>query len=345
MRSIASRRTRTRKPTLLRVDRLKAALFRGGSELTDPQHMAPLAAYHGHKPPAPPWFDAAMAQEPERTVVEIEGAKVEILAWGERGKPGLVFLHGGAAHADWWSFIAPFFADGRRVVAPTFTGMGRSDWREHYVFEQFVREARSAGEAAGAFEAGKPVVVGHSFGGRVAMGLARDFGDDVAGAVMVDPPFFAPQNFRPPAPPQPSKLARPKPSLAAVVARFRLMPPQRCENLFVLDAIARRSVREAVDEDGKPGFSLCFDPHFWEKFGRIDPTPIVAAARCPMALIRGADSKLFKADDADYLMSFLKAGSPHVAIPEAEHHVMIDQPLAFVSALRALIAAWPTALS
>ena len=313
--------------------------------MTDPQHMAPLAAYHGHKPPAPPWFDAAMAQEPERTVVEIEGAKVEVLAWGERGKPGLVFLHGGAAHADWWSFIAPFFADGRRVVAPTFTGMGRSDWREHYVFEQFVREARAAGEAAGAFEAGKPVVVGHSFGGRVAMGLARDFGDDVAGAVMVDPPFFAPQNFRPPSPPQPSKLARPKPSLAAVVARFRLMPPQRCENLFVLDAIARRSVREAVDEDGKPGFSLCFDPHFWEKFGRIDPTPIVAAARCPMALIRGANSKLFKADDADYLMSFLKAGSPHVAIPEAEHHVMIDQPLAFVSALRALIAAWPAAPS
>ena len=187
MRSIASRRTRTRKPTLLRVDRLKAALFREGSELTDPQQMAPLAAYHGHKPPAPPWFDAAMAQEPERTVVEIEGAKVEVLAWGERGKPGLVFLHGGAAHADWWSFIAPFFADGRRVVAPTFTGMGRSDWRERYVFEQFVREARAAGEAAGAFEAGKPVVVGHSFGGRVAMGLARDFGDDVAGAVMVDP--------------------------------------------------------------------------------------------------------------------------------------------------------------
>jgi len=158
---------------------------------------------------------------------------------------------------------------------------------------------------------------------------------------MVDPPFFAPQNFRPPAPPQPSKLARPKPSLAAVVARFRLMPPQPCENLFALDAIARRSARETVDEHGKPGFALCFDPHFWEKFGRIDPAPIVAAARAPMALIRGAKSKLFKADDADYLMSFLKAGSPHVVIPEAEHHVMIDQPLAFVAALRALLAAWP----
>ena len=278
--------------------------------MNDPQHMAPLAPFHGAKPPAPPWFDAAMAREPERSHVEVEGAKVEVLAWGERGKPGLMFLHGGAAHADWWSFIAPFFAETHRVVAPTFTGMGRSDWREHYAFEQFVREARQAGRATGAFDAGKPVIVGHSFGGRVTMGFARDFGEEIAAGVMVDPPFFAPQNFRPPAPPQPSRMARPRASLAAVVARFRLMPPQPCLNPFILDAIARRSAREVVDEHGKPGFALCFDPHFWEKFGRIDPAPIVAAARAPMALIRGEKSKLFKADDADYLMSFLPAGSP-----------------------------------
>ena len=187
--------------------------------------MAPLAAFHGIRPPAPAWFVQAVAQEPERTFVEVEGAKVETLAWGERGRPGLMFLHGGAAHADWWSFIAPFFADDWRVVASTFTGMGRSDWRESYVFEQFVREARESGRAAGAFECGPPVVVGHSFGGRAAMGLSRDFGHELAGAVMVDPPFFAPQNQRPPSPPRPSRARRVQHSLAAIVARFRLMPP------------------------------------------------------------------------------------------------------------------------
>ena len=136
-----------------------------------------------------------------------------------------MFLHGGAAHADWWSFIAPFFAKDYRVVASTFTGMGRSDWREHYVFEQFLREAREAGRAGGAFDGGKPVVVGHSFGGRAAMGLSRDFGPELKGAVMVDPPFFAPQNLRPPSPPRPSRARRVQHSLAGVVTRFRLMPP------------------------------------------------------------------------------------------------------------------------
>ena len=309
--------------------------------MNDPQLMAPLAAFHGLKPLAPAWFVQAIAQAPERTFVEVEGAKVEVLAWGERGRPGLMFLHGGAAHADWWSFIAPFFAKDHRVVAPTFTGMGRSDWREAYVFEQFVREAREAGRAGGAFEAGKPIVVGHSFGGRAAMGLSRDFGPELRGAVMVDPPFFAPQNQRPPSPPRPSRARRVQHSLAAIVARFRLMPPQLCDNLFILDFIARRSARETIDHEGKSSWALSFDPHFWERFTRIDPVPILSAAHCPLALIRGAKSQLFKPDDADYLMSFCPSGSPHVEIPEAEHHVMIDQPLALVAALRALLASWP----
>ena len=31
----------------------------------------------------------------------------------------------------------------------------------------------------------------------------------------------------------------------------------------------------------------------------------------------------------------------HIEIPAARHHLMVDQPLAFVAALRGLLAAWP----
>jgi pimeloyl-ACP methyl ester carboxylesterase len=304
--------------------------------------MAPLAAFRGQKPPAPAWFERVVAIEPERTFVAVEGAQVETLAWGERGKPGLILLHGGAAHADWWSFVAPFFASERRVVAPTFTGMGRSDWRAAYDFRQFVREAREAARAAGAFEAGPPAVAGHSFGGRIAVGLAHDFGDEIAAAAMVDPPFFAPQNQRKPSPPRAATREHSvRPSLEAIIARFRLAPPQACDNLFILDFIARRSARKAVDAEGRPGWSLSFDPHFWERFGRLDPIAMVKGARAPLALIRGAKSQLFHPEDAAWLLSLIAPDSPYVEIPEAEHHVMIDQPLAFVAALRALLAAWP----
>src|ERR1700729_182085 len=186
--------------------------------------MAPLAAFRGQKPPAPAWFERVIAIEPERAFVAVDGAQVETLAWGERGKPGLILLHGGAA-----------------------------------------REA-------GAYDSGPPVVVGHSFGGRIAAGLAHDFGDELAAAVMVDPPFFAPQNQRSPSPPRSTTREHSvRPSLEAIIARFRLAPPQACDNLFILDFIARRSARKAVGADGAPGWSLSFDPHFWEKFGRLDP--------------------------------------------------------------------------
>ena len=30
-----------------------------------------------------------------------------------------------------------------------------------------------------------------------------------------------------------------------------------------------------------------------------------------------------------------------VIIPDSEHHIMVDQPLALVAAIRALLVAWP----
>ena len=36
----------------------------------------------------------------------------------------------------------------------------------------------------------------------------------------------------------------------------------------------------------------------------------------------------------------LRRPTPVVTIPSAHHHVMLDQPLAFVTALRALLAGW-----
>ena len=37
----------------------------------------------------------------------------------------------------------------------------------------------------------------------------------------------------------------------------------------------------------------------------------------------------------------IPADAPQVMIPDSEHHIMVDQPLALVAALRALLAAWP----
>ena len=89
---------------------------------------------------APAWFRQALADEPERTFVEVDGCVIETLAWGPRGAPGVLLLHGFTAHADWWSFVAPWLAGQRRVIALSLSGMGRSGWRDSYSLEQYARE-------------------------------------------------------------------------------------------------------------------------------------------------------------------------------------------------------------
>jgi len=316
---------------------------------------APLARFRGEAPPAPPWFIRALAQAPERRRVNVEGAGIETLAWGEAGRPGLLFLHGHGAHADWYSFIAPFFAARHRVVAMSWSGMGGSDWRESYSIDQYAREAVAVAEATGLFAAAAPpVVVGHSLGGAAALALAADFGDRFAAAVVVDPPVFRPERIEKHRQNQPRYNLRTHtryPTLAAALARFRLMPLQPCDNIFILDHIARLSLREVEGRGEVPsGWSWRFDWGLWSRLARRNPKPLIAAARCPLALVRGGRSRLMAREDAAFMMSLLPADAPYVEVPEADHHVMLDQPLAFVAAIEALVAtrpatwpaAWPT---
>jgi pimeloyl-ACP methyl ester carboxylesterase len=315
--------------------------------MDDPHLLAPLAPFAGHVPEAPPWFGQVLAQLPERSFVEVEGARIETLTWGERGRPGLLLLHGNGAHAGWYSFIAPFLARTHRVVTLSWSGMGRSDWRPSYSSDLFVREAVAVMQATGLFEAGPPVVVGHSFGGRIAIGLAAAHGESLAGAVIVDPPVFSPQNLKEKAQRQAPRPHRIYPSLAAALARFRLAPAQPCDNLFILDHIARGSLHEVADAQGASGgatgWTWRFDPFLWGSLRHTNPMPLIRAAACPLALIRGGRSRLMKKDDAAHMMSALPQSAPYIEVPEADHHVMIDQPLAFVAAIETLLAGWPPA--
>ena len=76
---------------------------------------------------APKWFEKAIANKPEVLSVKIKGTKISYNAWGDKSKPGLIFIHGGMAHAEWWSFIAPYFAKTHRVIAMNLGGMGDSE--------------------------------------------------------------------------------------------------------------------------------------------------------------------------------------------------------------------------
>ncbi|MDO8839343.1 MAG: alpha/beta hydrolase [Parvibaculum sp.] len=289
---------------------------------------------------APGWFTRAVAVVPESRFVEVAGTQVHYLRWGDPAKPGLLLVHGNGAHARWWSFVAPFLAREYSVAAIDVSGMGDSGWRERYTIETFAEEQIAVCEDAGFFAGEEPpIIVGHSFGGFITILTGALYGDRLAGTVIVDSPVNPPD--RPGGPPD--RAFRPHriyPTLEEAMGRFRLAPPQPCENRYIVDYIARHSLKPVANPEGGDGWTWKFDPAIWQRFNIGDMGARLAATRCRIAIMRGEFSALLPAEIGEYMFNLLGRAAPVIEIPQARHHVMLDQPLAFVAALRALLADW-----
>ncbi len=283
--------------------------------------------------PAPRWFTESLADAPREREVTVEGTRIRYLSWGDPGKPGLVFVHGGAAHAQWWSFIAPMFTQNWHPIALHLSGHGDSGRRDAYSHTMWAKEVIAVSRDAGF--PGPPVVVGHSLGGMVTIQTAATYGDDLAGAVIVDAPVRRPapeteegrsgRAFRAPGVYE---------SLDEALGHFRLIPHQPCDNGFIVDYIARNSLHET-----DAGWTWKFDPKLFS--GTLVPLrDQLASVRCRVALFTGEQSVVVPPDTAEYMYELMGEVAPVIAIPQAYHHLTLDQPLAFVAALRTLLADW-----
>ncbi len=270
--------------------------------------------------------------------MEVDGAAIEVLSWGDKSLPGVLLLHGSRASADWWVFIAPLLMQDYRVVAFSTSGMGGSDRRPAYALTGFAREAIAVAEAAGLFEAGrKPIFAAHSFGGYVALCACLTDASRIGGVILVDVLLAdLARSEQPWNTTQPDPL-RTYPTIAAALARFRLIPSRPTECLWALDEVGRRSLRQ-IPETGE--WTWQFDNTLFSRLQRVDLSAILDI-RTPIAVIRGEYSELLHAGIRDIVAEVFGTDVPDVVIPEAGHHIMLDQPLALVAALRALLGAWP----
>jgi len=299
-----------------------------------------LATYKGEIPAAPAWFKSALKQAPNRSHLLSAGANIELLTWGARGKPGLLFLHGNGAHADWWSHIAPFFAADWRCAALSWSGMGRSDRRpEGYNLDIFAQEAKDAAHAAGLFDGPtSPVVISHSLGGLAGMAAASSVDNIFGGLVVIDSPIKLDlREFGDVTAQVPKARAEHYSfgSLEEGLARFRFSPAQACDNDFIADHIARHALIKS-----ELGWQWHFDPRGVRVEVGSSET-LIDTVKCPAAFIYGERSSMLRQGTLALSLAALPVGTPVIAIPDAGHHVMIDQPLALICALRALLTSWP----
>lgn len=282
----------------------------------------------------PKWFSEALAANVSEHEVEVEGCPIRYLEWGPQNRPGLVLLHGGAAHAHWWSFLAPQLADQYHVVAPHLSGHGDSGHRDSYPRELWAQEVLTVADAAGFSD--PTVVIGHSLGGFVSIVAASIYGDRLAGAIIVDSPVRKPD----PESEEGSRgrmFSRPKTyrTLQQALDHFVLVPPQPCANDFIVRYVARNSLRQTSD-----GWTWKFDPRVFLKTSLKPMSDFLASTRCRVALLRGELSDLVPPETGAYMYELLDRNAPVVEIPQAHHHLILDQPLAFIAAVRALLADW-----
>jgi proline iminopeptidase len=263
---------------------------------------------------------------------DVEGAKLVADGPRLREKPTLVLLHGGPGF-DHSSFKPAFsrLADAAQIVYLDHRGNGRSEResRERWTLADWADDLR---EFCDALEITKPIVLGQSFGGMVAMAYGTRHPDHPAGLV-----------------------------LSSTTARTRLDR--------VLDAFerlggseAREAARAYWDEPGQqtlPDYArLCFplytrtaqDPDAnartqWNfevmfEFGggedrTMDLLSDLARVRCPTLVLVGEDDPITPPGDAEDIAAALPPGLARLErFPGCGHGVFRDDPEAGFAAIR-----------
>ena len=122
------------------------------------------------------------------------------------------------------------------------------------------------------------------------------------------------------------------PSREAALARFRLVPEHPVLP-YVRDHVAAWSVTRR--DDGEWGWK--FDRGLFAKM-----TPPHSAARgpagCPVAILRAQHGMM--TPEMAGMVSERLGQTTTFEIPAAGHHVLLDEPLCLVTALRAVLAGW-----
>jgi pimeloyl-ACP methyl ester carboxylesterase len=279
-------------------------------------------------PDAPAWFQRALADAPVHREVTVEGAAVHYRVWGEPGAPGVVLVHGGAAHSGWWDHVAPQLT-GRRVVALDLSGHGDSGRREGYDGHLWAREVVAVAATEGLE---RPVVIGHSMGGWVAVTVGVDSPGAVSAVAVIDSPLndTAPDEARLRERRRPHRVY---PTAEGAVARFRTLPAQDVLLPYVREHVARGSLRMV-----EGGWTWKFDPDFFGN--RLLLRDLLPRLTPPVTLFR-CEHGLVSPDMAAEMTRLVPGALPVAELVDAGHHPMLDQPLALVAALRTLLAVWP----
>ena len=279
--------------------------------------------------------------------------RIHFRDWGDPGLPPLVVVHGLRDHSHSFDDLARGLLDRFHVLALDLRGHGDSETTPYYAFGHFVLDLHNLIRA---LRLPRPILVGHSMGGEVAVRLAGSFPDVPSRLVLIEglgpPPLDLEAERRWTI----DGFARIDRALAghpglkdldAAYARLRQRNPrlteQRARELALLGTRAREDGTLEWKFDAMlttmavtDPFNLEFAMAFWRRVA------------VPTLLVHGAESGEFWRSkpgaiylEPDDLVRRLACFREHtfVEIPGAGHMVHFDRPRELLTTIRRFLGA------
>jgi pimeloyl-ACP methyl ester carboxylesterase len=269
---------------------------------------------------------------PATRQIKLRGLRFNYMDWGGADDmPTLLFLHGGGLNAHTWDLVCLALRGEYRCLALDQRGHGDTDWSGTgaYRRDDHVQDIHAF---LTALRVARPVVIGMSLGGlnTIAYAAGRS---DLAGAVLVDvgpdvhpPAITALLAFM-------TKGTEPAPfetfltrAMAFNTRRdIRLLRTSLLHNvrpvgddLWIWKYDARGTVTGTAEEISAANAGL------WEAVPQIS---------CPVLVVRGGESKVFRHDDAVRLTAALPRAEM-ATVEGAAHTVQGDNPKGLLAVLR-----------
>lgn len=258
--------------------------------------------------------------------------KLHYLDYGTEGLPPMLCIHGGAAHAHWFDFVAAGFTRDLHVCSLDLRGHGDSDWADppDYAFADYAADVAAVVER---LDLRDFVLIGHSMGGMVSLVYAATYPGRVGKLVIVDTTMHMSEasiaRLREMGTRESSRYA----THEELITRYRLLPAgTHTAAPDVIRHVAHHSGRQIADGDWRHKF----DRGMYSIFERRDGMPLWNSIRVPALLVKGARSDRVN----EKILAAIRERAPQVEfaeVPAADHHVTLDNPAGFVQVVRSFL--------
>jgi pimeloyl-ACP methyl ester carboxylesterase len=266
--------------------------------------------------------------------VRVGGLKLHVQDYGTAGKPQMLCVHGSAAHAHWFDFVASGLTDEYHVLALDQRGHGDSEWdlsaHPEYNYDRYAADLHELYEK---LDLRDFILIGHSMGGLVSTVYAATYPGRARAFIMVDSTLDMPAERIASMNAVGSREGSSYANADEFLANYKIRPSGSSATPDMVRHLGLHSGRQF--EDGR--WRNKVDRNVYARRVGRNLIPYWAHIKIPALLMRGDRSNRI----SPQIIAQVRAHAPQVQVAEVagcDHHVTLDNPPGFVEVCKQWIA-------